>query len=36
MNSFRGGVSRAGRAVRGKRSVDGVEVALEFRAVIGS
>lgn len=36
MDSFRGGISRAGWAVRGKRGIDGVEVALEFGTVIGS
>ncbi len=36
MDSFRGGVSRAGWAVGGKRGIDGVEVALEFGTVIGS
>ena len=35
MDSFRGGVSRAGWAVRSKRSIYGVEVALEFGTIIG-
>ncbi len=35
MDSFRGWVSRTVWAVRSKRSIYGVEVALEFGTVIG-
>ncbi len=35
MDSFGVGVSRTGWAVRSKRSIYGVEVALEFGTIIG-
>jgi hypothetical protein len=36
LDCFWGRIGRTGRAVGGKRSVDGMEVALEFRTIVGS
>lgn len=36
LDCFWGRIGRTGRAVGGKGGVDGMEVALEFRTIVGS